>query len=43
MRSDVLQPIDPDTIMEHIVSRKVNSVRNNEPDLRDEIEPETLF
>ena len=39
----LIQPIDPDSIMEHIVSRKVNSVRNNEPGLRDHIEPETLF
>ena len=39
----LLQPIDPDSIMEHIVSRNVNSVRHNDPTLRDRIEPETLF
>lgn len=39
----LLRVIDPDSIMEHIVSRKVNSVRNNTPDLRDRTEPETLF
>jgi putative SOS response-associated peptidase YedK len=39
----LLQPIDPESIMEHVVSRKVNSVKNNTPDLRDMTEPETLF
>lgn len=39
----LLQPIDSDTIMEHIVSSRVNSVKNNTPDLRDQIERETLF
>lgn len=39
----LLQPIDADAIMEHVVSRKVNSVKNNTPDLRDKTEPETLF
>jgi putative SOS response-associated peptidase YedK len=39
----LIQPIDPNSIMEHIVSRQVNSVKNNTPDLRDRIEPETLF
>ncbi len=39
----LLPAIDPDSIMEHVVSRKVNSVRNNTPDLHDRIEPETLF
>lgn len=39
----LLQPIDPESIMEHVVSRRVNSVKNNAPDLRDKIEPETLF
>jgi hypothetical protein len=29
--------------MEHIVSRDVNSVRNNRPGLNDRVEPETLF
>lgn len=39
----LLQPIDPDSIMEHVVSRKVNSVKNDTPELRDRVEPETLF
>jgi putative SOS response-associated peptidase YedK len=39
----LIQPLDSDSIMEHIVSRQVNSVKNNTPDLRDRIEPETLF
>lgn len=39
----LLQPIDPDTIMEHVVSRQVNSVKNNEANLQDRIESETLF
>ncbi len=39
----LITPEDPESLMEHVVSRKVNSVRNNTPDLRDRIEPETLF
>jgi putative SOS response-associated peptidase YedK len=39
----LLQPTDPESIMEHLVSRKVNMVKNNSPDLRERIEPETLF
>ena len=39
----LIQTIEPDSIMEHIVSSKVNSVKNNAPDLHDQIEPETLF
>ena len=39
----LLQPTDPESIMEHLVSRKVNTVKNNSPDIRDRIEPETLF
>lgn len=39
----LLQTIDADTIMEHIVSSRVNSVKNNTPDLRDQVERETLF
>lgn len=39
----LLQPIDPDLLMEHRVSSRVNSVRNNEPELRDPAPPETLF
>jgi putative SOS response-associated peptidase YedK len=38
-----LSPVDPDEIMEHQVSSKVNSVKNNSPDLRDPSGPETLF
>lgn len=30
----LLQNIDPDLVMEHPVSARVNSVRNNDPDLR---------
>lgn len=41
--NSLLRPIDPDEVMEHVVSRNVNSVRNNNPGLRQEIEPETLF
>lgn len=39
----LLRTIDPDTIMEHVVSRRVNSVKNNTGDLRDRVESETLF
>jgi putative SOS response-associated peptidase YedK len=39
----LLRTIDPEAIMEHIVSRKVNSVTNNTEELRDQVEPETLF
>lgn len=39
----MIETIDPDSVMEHIVSRRVNTVRNNTPDLRDKVEPETLF
>jgi putative SOS response-associated peptidase YedK len=39
----LLQPIDPELIMEHAVSKLVNSVRNNGPELREKAEPETLF
>ena len=39
----LLQPIDPDIIMEHSVSNRVNSVKNNGPELREKAEPETLF
>jgi putative SOS response-associated peptidase YedK len=39
----LVQGIDPDLIMEHEVSKQVNSVRNNGPELRDKAEPETLF
>lgn len=39
----LMQVVDPDSIMEHVVSREVNAVRNNRPGLNDRIEPETLF
>ncbi|MGD2059385.1 MAG: SOS response-associated peptidase [Acidimicrobiia bacterium] len=39
----LLRVIDPDSIMEHTVSREVNAVRNNRPGLNDPVEPETLF
>ncbi|MGH8913164.1 MAG: SOS response-associated peptidase [Acidimicrobiia bacterium] len=39
----LLQPIDPEEIMEHAVSSLVNSVRNNSPELREKTEPERLF
>lgn len=40
---DLLQQSEPDDVMEHAVSREVNSVRNNHPDLRLPAPPETLF
>ena len=39
----MIQKVDPDELMEHPVSRKVNSVRNNGPELREKSEQETLF
>lgn len=39
----LLQVVDSDAVMEHTVSRRVNSVGNNAPDLQDRAEPETLF
>ncbi|MFV1960549.1 MAG: SOS response-associated peptidase [Acidimicrobiia bacterium] len=39
----LLLGIDSDILMEHPVSKKVNSVRNNDAGLRDQIESETLF
>jgi len=39
----LIQTIEPDSLMEHVVSRRVNSVKNNTPDLHDKVEPETLF
>jgi putative SOS response-associated peptidase YedK len=41
--ASLLQPIDPESIMEHVVTSRVNSVRNNGPELREKAEPETLF
>ena len=40
---DLIHGIDADLIMEHEVSKQVNSVRNNGPELREKTEPETLF
>jgi putative SOS response-associated peptidase YedK len=39
----LIQPSDPDGVMEHVVSRKVNTVKNNGPELHKRVEPETLF
>jgi putative SOS response-associated peptidase YedK len=39
----LLQPIDSEIIMEHPVSSRVNSVKNNGPELREKAEPNTLF
>lgn len=39
----LIRSTGPEEIMEHIVSSRVNSVRNNSSDLNDRIEPETLF
>jgi putative SOS response-associated peptidase YedK len=39
----LLRSIEPDLLMEHAVSRKVNSVRNNGPELVVAAEPDTLF
>jgi putative SOS response-associated peptidase YedK len=39
----LLQPIDPDMIMEHAVSSRVNSVKNNGPELREKAERDSLF
>lgn len=41
--ASLLQPIDPENLMEHVVSSRVNSVKNNGPELREKAEPETLF
>lgn len=39
----LLQVIDPNSTMEHPVSTKVNSVKNNSPALREPADSETLF
>lgn len=39
----LIRPIDAGKLMEFMVSRQVNSVRNNGPELRERAEPETLF
>lgn len=41
--ASLLRPIDPDLLMEHVVSPRVNSVRNNGPELRQASVEETLF
>jgi putative SOS response-associated peptidase YedK len=41
--SALIQAIDPELVMEHMVSRRVNTVENNTSDLHDVVEPETLF
>jgi putative SOS response-associated peptidase YedK len=38
----LIQPIDPDLVMEHTVSSRVNNVRNNDADLNQHV-AETLF
>jgi putative SOS response-associated peptidase YedK len=39
----LIRTIDPDEIMEHAVSKRVNTVKNNDADLRAPAEPDTLF
>ena len=39
----LVQRLDPEEIMEHTVSSRVNSVKNNGPELREKAERETLF
>jgi putative SOS response-associated peptidase YedK len=39
----LLGRLDPEVLMEHAVSREVNSVKNNGPRLHHRAEPETLF
>jgi putative SOS response-associated peptidase YedK len=39
----LIRTIDPDEIMEHAVSKRFNTVKNNDPDLRAPAEPDTLF
>jgi putative SOS response-associated peptidase YedK len=39
----LIRTIDPDEIMEHAVSKRVNTVTNNDPDLRAPAAPDTLF
>ncbi len=43
MVAGLLESIDPEEMMEHPVSSRVNSVRNNGPELQEEAESETLF
>jgi putative SOS response-associated peptidase YedK len=39
----LINATDPDELMEHMVSSRVNSVRNNDSKLREPAEPDTLF
>jgi putative SOS response-associated peptidase YedK len=39
----LILPVDPEEVMEHPVSSRVNSVKNNGPELREKATPETLF
>lgn len=41
--SGLVRASDPDELMEHLVSARVNSVRNNDAKLREPAEPDTLF
>ncbi|CAN5867016.1 SOS response-associated peptidase [soil metagenome] len=40
---DLVRTVDPDEIMQHEVSKRVNSVKNNDPDLTVPAAPDTLF
>jgi len=40
---ELIRTIDPDEIIEHAVSKRVNTVKNNDPDLRAPAAPDTLF
>jgi putative SOS response-associated peptidase YedK len=39
----LVRTVDPDEIMEHEVSKRVNSVKNNDGDLTAAVAPDTLF
>ena len=39
----MLRSIDSKEVMEHVVSNRVNSVKNNGPELQDRSNPDTLF
>jgi putative SOS response-associated peptidase YedK len=41
--ADLLDSVQPEEVMEHPVSNRVNSVRNNGPELQAKAEPDTLF
>ncbi|MEX0796474.1 MAG: SOS response-associated peptidase [Acidimicrobiia bacterium] len=40
---DLVRTVDPDEVMEHEVSKRVNSVKNNDPDLTAPAVPDSLF